>query len=282
MPMVAQKPPYTLFVVDDTEPMNPRQGGGNFGKMICFSKRHSLGDDHDYKEPNNFLADLCNDLIPGNEIIDMIKENKFDNLLFERDEEDEETYHLKYYCDIFKKWYIENTFDITDFAMDAMVADAALPLIKDSDLLEILDDHIVILPVYLYDHSGLSVNTVGFSCRWDSGQVGWIYAKYDDLYRTIGRLDIEKAENLLKAEVEEYDHYLTGQCYGFKLYEGDSEINSCWGFLGDMADVSKYIKEHLPSECKDITDLLEYHSEVDEDEYLEQALETEDEEEMEM
>ena len=28
---------------------------------------------------------------------------------------------------------------------------------------------------FIYDHSGITMNTTGFSCPWDSGQVGWIY-----------------------------------------------------------------------------------------------------------
>lgn len=38
------------------------------------------------------------------------------------------------------------------------------------------DEDIVALPLYLYDHSGITMNTTGFHCPWDSGQVGWIYA----------------------------------------------------------------------------------------------------------
>ena len=30
----------------------------------------------------------------------------------------------------------------------------------------------IYLPLYLYDHSGITMNTTGFSCQWDSGQVG--------------------------------------------------------------------------------------------------------------
>jgi len=45
---------------------------------------------------------------------------------------------------------------------------------------EVLDKHeagsVVFLPLYLYDHSGITMNTTGFSCPWDSGQVGWIWA----------------------------------------------------------------------------------------------------------
>lgn len=38
------------------------------------------------------------------------------------------------------------------------------------------EDNVVYMPLYLYDHSGLTMNTTGFHCPWDSGQVGWIYA----------------------------------------------------------------------------------------------------------
>ena len=34
---------------------------------------------------------------------------------------------------------------------------------------------IICLPLFLYDHSGITINTTGFSCPWDSGQVGFIY-----------------------------------------------------------------------------------------------------------
>jgi hypothetical protein len=42
-------------------------------------------------------------------------------------------------------------------------------------------DIAVILPLYLYDHSGITMNTVGFSCGWDSGQVGFIYVTKEKL-----------------------------------------------------------------------------------------------------
>jgi hypothetical protein len=32
----------------------------------------------------------------------------------------------------------------------------------------------VILPLYMYDHSGISISTSPFGCRWDSGQIGFV------------------------------------------------------------------------------------------------------------
>jgi len=52
-------------------------------------------------------------------------------------------------------------------------------------------DNVVCLPLYLYDHSGITMNTTGFSCPWDSGQVGWIYVTKEKLRRETGYSDKE-------------------------------------------------------------------------------------------
>ena len=42
---------------------------------------------------------------------------------------------------------------------------------------QIKEDHgeCVILPIYMYDHSGITVSTSPFSCPWDSGRLGLIF-----------------------------------------------------------------------------------------------------------
>jgi hypothetical protein len=138
-------------------------------------------------------------------------------------------------------------------------------------------DNMVILPLYLYDHSGITMNTAGFSCPWDSGQVGWIYADEEAIRKEYGEVTpetLEKAEKLLQGEVENYDYYLTGQCYGFQLFRGDEEIDSCWGFLGDIRDVQDAVKEYLPAECEDIVEDLQFRYETpDIEDYLEEVRE---------
>jgi len=39
-----------------------------------------------------------------------------------------------------------------------------------------------------------------------------------------------RADEVLTAEVEEYDNYLQGEVFGFQAYEGTVEVDSCWGF----------------------------------------------------
>jgi len=96
------------------------------------------------------------------------------------------------------------------------------------------------LPLYLYDHSGITMNTTGFSCPWDSGQVGFIYALKRDILKEWKRKKWSKRlEKLvidnLKNEVKTYDQYLTGDVYGFRIiepYADDNLLDSCWGYYG--------------------------------------------------
>ena len=97
----------------------------------------------------------------------------------------------------------------------------------------------VILPLYLYDHSGITMNTTGFHCPWDSGQVGFIYIskekmRYEYSKKRISKQLIERVAGYLKSEVKTYDQYLTGDVYGYCITdtETDEETDSCWGFYG--------------------------------------------------
>ena len=115
---------------------------------------------------------------------------------------------------------------------------------------------ILMLPLYLYDHSGITMSTGSFSCPWDSGQVGVIFITKDTIkeencrpqplkkgqinpdlkpIKHVTKKDIERALGYLKGEVETYDNYLTGSVYGYTIEdrnEEEIEDGSCWGFYG--------------------------------------------------
>jgi hypothetical protein len=95
----------------------------------------------------------------------------------------------------------------------------------------------VVLPLYLFDHSGLAMTTcaakfaVWDSAGWDWGMVGIIC----DSARTrelIGATP-EQVEGNLTSEVEEYDAYLHGSVYGYTVTHIPTgiQVDSCWGFL---------------------------------------------------
>lgn len=119
--------------------------------------------------------------------------------------------------------------------------------LKDKGL-ELRD--VVYLPLYLYDHSGITMSTTPFSCRWDSGQVGWIYVTKEQIRREYGVKRVskalrEKVETVLKGEVATYDQYLTGEVYAWSILDDNEEtVEAVCGFY-DYEQALKEAKEHI-------------------------------------
>lgn len=141
---------------------------------------------------------------------------------------------------------------------------------------------VVILPLYLLDHSGLSISISSFNDKWDSGQIGFIYISREYALKEYGGKIVTKATkekiiNYFKGEVETYDQYLKGDVYGFRIIEEvkylkvplanfgdkgimildpsnyetiieDEEIESCYNFYGTnwfTNGMSDYIPKEL-------------------------------------
>lgn len=88
-------------------------------------------------------------------------------------------------------------------------------------------DAAVVLPLYLYDHGGITISTSSFGCRWDSGQVGFIMAPKADVAEWYGDLSpasIERARKALEQEVKEYDRYLRGEAYIVTVHNAEGEV----------------------------------------------------------
>lgn len=107
----------------------------------------------------------------------------------------------------------------------------------------------LVLPLYLYDHSGITISTGKFSCPWDSGQVGWIHCSWEKANHELvsrpfkhpsrSRILRKKMLACMEAEVRTYDDYLTGQvfCYeivDMQLSNPDDPIleDACSGYFG--------------------------------------------------
>ena len=122
------------------------------------------------------------------------------------------------------------------------------------ELLETVQrEDVIALPLYLYDHSGITMNTSGFSCPWDSGKVGYIYITYEKIKKEYNKKRVTKSLvnkviKYLRQEVKTYDDHLTGNVYGFVIEnkEGD-HVDSCWGYYGNY-------EEHCLKEAKSIVD----------------------------
>lgn len=124
----------------------------------------------------------------------------------------------------------------------------------------------VILPLYLYDHSGITISTTPFSCRFDSGQVGWVVVSKEKLreeysVKRLTKAIIEKATKVLEGEVETYDQYLTGDVYRFKIvevstcdkgHEHEEVVDSCGGFYGEdecISEAESVVQHYLKEEA---------------------------------
>lgn len=197
MVKVARNARHTCVIYEhDAE--NPREEYYTLGTMVCWHRRYKLGDKHTYESPDEFLENLCRELVPNCETPE-------------------------------------------DLAISAKL-----------DLLSEVPGF-VILPVYLYDHSGISISTHSFNDPWDSGQVGWIYATPDDLRENLMRepaeWDVWCTLPILRQEVDEYNCYLSGIAYCFELYENDGvQINACSNILCDISPEDYICKNYLPAD----------------------------------
>jgi len=99
------------------------------------------------------------------------------------------------------------------------------------------------LPIYLYEHDGIKISTEPLSCPLDSSQVGWIYVTRKKARDSFGwRKLSEKREavvyDALKAEVDEYNSFLSGDVYYCDIVNAAQEvIFSIGGFIGNYEEI---------------------------------------------
>lgn len=114
----------------------------------------------------------------------------------------------------------------------------------------------IILPLYLYDHSGISMSTnrsYPYNDQWDAGQVGFIYISKADICReySVKRISPQlkdRVTDYLISEIKAYDNYIQGNVYGYVIEDQEgNNFDSCWGY----DDYDYMIKE-----CRDIIDSI--------------------------
>lgn len=126
----------------------------------------------------------------------------------------------------------------------------------------------VILPIYLYDHSGITISNSDFGDRWDSGQIGYIYATAEQirqyLNKELNEVSEERIADLLKDETKTYDQYLQGDVYRYIIVDKQGEeMDSCSGFYGDsILEVIKEMRENVSTEYEKLFVQMERHSSV--------------------
>lgn len=96
----------------------------------------------------------------------------------------------------------------------------------------------VILPVSMYDHGSISIYVGSPSCRWDSGQLGFVAVSREDIRKEYGvkrvtKSVMEKAIKCLTSEVETYSSYVNGDVFDFRFFkDGEETDESFCGIIG--------------------------------------------------
>lgn len=209
----------TIKIYPDGDVESPRDWD-NAGTMVCWHSRYNLGDKHSHAAPNNMLADLVREC-PLDE--QSIRELVGD-LVQDRD----------HYRQTFQGMNARRS-GWKDYLADVLDEGNTDPDLDNKVLERLEKNGLVILPLHLYDHSGITMSTSRFSCPWDSGQVGYIYATPDRVSREWGDGPDarDKAKACLEAEVKVYDQFLRGDVYGYQIENDSGEVlDSCWGYYG--------------------------------------------------
>ncbi len=118
-----------------------------------------------------------------------------------------------------------------------------------------------ILPLMIYDHSGVTLwvgddmprGIPGEHVGWDTGQVGFIYT-------TPERIELlgtpkNRVDELLRAELKEWDDYMNGNIFGFVIEDADGhELERGGGFIGDpkyaLEEADGWIKWYRQDQAK--------------------------------
>jgi hypothetical protein len=100
-----------------------------------------------------------------------------------------------------------------------------------------------VYPVYMYDHGGVALSVNSFSCKWDSGQVGFIVSDEGNEH---------EAYINVTEELKVFAHYINGEVYGVRVFEDTEEIDSCYGYYGYDHE-SSGLKDELDSYLTRVT-----------------------------
>lgn len=363
----------TAVICRDPEPFSPRdpEYQENLGTMVCWHRRHNLGDQHDFTSPSEFAIEMASKHVSQKNVMSALVNGEFaDFRVHQNSADDNYSVEAKIGLIPGKERWVEMDWAIAKDTFEVIEGEATFDLEEDvlgncypDELLRLCEKcgDVAILPLFLYDHSGLAMSTGSFVGRahhaeWDSGQVGYIYMTKDtamkelamegdtlrvamvfpnemqdeirmrqgdfnapvdsamkaagytlvapeavrNLYdpnlspimnqpvlnpdslekglifkkdRTLyefdgwnedGTFNIRsiasfnpdlkplteetwkaRAEKVLAGEVKDYDNYLQGEIYGYELYEGLDQVDSCWGFNPGAKDIRDLMKWEL-------------------------------------
>lgn len=279
---------YRLKIEHDQDAMNPRVDHDNADIMFCKHRRYNLGDEG-ADDPMERVEIITLEY-PGGRRYEL--ESAYDEDGYSRDNAPELNWESV--RDMMEAHADDATLEALDMAPtdpdyvqacnDAERAREGYDYVRDLTGETVHRERPGIAlcrPLFLYDHSGITISAGAFSCPWDSGQVGWQYIT-DDKLQEEWNGDRELATKYMDATLETYDDYLTGNVHGYIVERGtlvrttrhypdgreveETEIewdyeDSCWGFYGDWwkeGDPSG-MGDNFDGELKALFDSMDYN-----------------------
>lgn len=236
---------YVLHIHDDPYPDDPRNWG-RLATMACFHRRYNLGDKIGTSDPEEFWQGLVADFVPDTELVSAVQDGKVSGMKLEpNDDPDCVTLCvLSYWATPLGHSEPDWTYDPVD-KDPRWLADAIRENLSIGNCQSLLEPYLEWLPLWVYEHGGITMScgdrSYPYNDRWDSSCAGWIVMSKDSVMDNLAVTEENwrtKAIECMRGEVELYDHWLTGNVYGYTLLEETApdewtEVDSCWGFYGD-------------------------------------------------
>lgn len=92
-------------------------------------------------------------------------------------------------------------------------------------------------PLYMYDHSGVTISLTPFNDRWDSMQIGYVWVKRDEAEKEFGsQLEVDKDSltrplqlrvkvlECIQNDVKSVDMWLTGDVWNFIVTDENGDV----------------------------------------------------------
>jgi len=228
---------YTIQIAYDNDcPESPRDWD-NLGTMACWHDRMWLGDNAEEIQKYEPVEWMRRELY---DYKNKIEKNP-----------------------IFKEWKNEHPLDSGSEDEDEFCLEDFIEYASDEYIHKMFSEFYVTLPIYAYEHGGITIRSGSFSDPWDSGQLGFIYCSKEKALKEFTqkkwskKLE-KKILQILDGEIETYDQYLQGDVHGYLVYglgdeDLDDPIDSCWGFYGSeyvMEEAKSIVDWHVKNEKK--------------------------------
>lgn len=255
---------YCLHVMHDDEPLSPLESE-TIVKLAFFGRNNYLGNEKMpiTIEPTDYMVQLCRNHVKPVDAIAKIRQGLLKGIQADNEHDGLITLKDTSNNDVFEDVHAESVIDT--LADNLTAVHCAI----------LLEDVVYMTPIWAYEHSGITIKTgprtYPYNDQWDSYYAGLGIMTKRDVITNFPGIDSEnwkdKAEACVASVVETYDAYLTGDVWGYQLYELDmteytskkhiepnwNETESIWGFIGSdiiKSGMAESVGEGLPDALK--------------------------------